>query len=130
MWTRSLMISSAAVMLVLGVLMTFAPREVLIWTGSQAPFLLVLAVQALGALYLGFAALNWMAKDNLIGGIYSRPVSMGNFVHFFVMGANLLRALPAGYHVAVLWVTAILYVVFAVCFGLVVFGRSLPKAAQ
>ena len=62
MWTRLLMISSAAVMLLLGALLTFAPREVLVWTGSQASSLLILAVQALGALYLGFAALNWMAK--------------------------------------------------------------------
>jgi hypothetical protein len=130
MWTRLLMISSAAVMLLLGALLTFAPRETLAWTGSQASSLLVLAVQALGALYLGFAALNWMAKDNLIGGIYSRPVSLGNFVHFFVMGANLLRALPAEYHVTVLWVAAIVYVIFAACFGLVVFGGSLPKAPR
>ncbi len=130
MWTRLLMISSAAVMLLLGALLTFAPRETLALTGSQTSSLLVLAFQALGALYLGFAALNWMAKDNLIGGIYSRPVSLGNFVHFFVMGANLLRALPAEYHVTVLWVAAIVYVIFAACFGWVVFGRSLPKAAR
>jgi hypothetical protein len=36
--------------------------------------------------------LNWMARANRIGGIYSRPVAMGNFLHF-TMGALVLLGL-------------------------------------
>ena len=48
--------------------------------------------QACGVLYLGFAILNWMAKDDLIGGIYSRPVAMGNFLHFFTIAMALVKS--------------------------------------
>jgi hypothetical protein len=35
------------------------------------------------ALYFSFALMNWTAKDSASGGIYARPVSLGNFAHFF-----------------------------------------------
>ena len=72
--TRALMACSAMFMLLAGVLLTFAPQEVLAFGGSRPEPISVLVVQAAGALYLGFAVLNWMAKESLIGGIYSRPV--------------------------------------------------------
>ncbi len=90
--TKFLMVLSAVVMLCLGVVLTFAPGEVVqAASGSQAPLLTAIA-QACGALYLGFATLNWMAKDNLIGDIYSRPVAMGNFLHFFGMAMAFIKA--------------------------------------
>jgi hypothetical protein len=125
-----LMMASAAVMLVLGLLLTFAPQEVVGWGGSSAPAVPALIAQAAGALYLGFAILNWMARYNVMGGIYSRPVALGNFAHFFVMGLALLRALPGGHRMPVLWVTAFAYAVFAIWFGLVVFRSPRPKEAH
>jgi hypothetical protein len=115
------MISSAVVMMLLGVLMIFAPREVLAWGGSQAHLFPVLVIQSAGALYLGFAMVNWLARGNVIGGIHSRPISMGKLVHFFVMAATLLRALSAGRGSVVLWVAVFAYAMFAGWFGLVVF---------
>ncbi len=114
-------------MLVLGFLLTFAPREVLGRSGIEAPLIAILLIQAAGALYLGFAVLNWMGKDNLIGGIYGRPVALGNFVHFFVMSLTLLKALTAAHAMPMLWVAAFVYVVFAIWFGLVVFRSPLFK---
>ena len=51
--------------------------------------LLTLIARACEALYLGFASLNWMAKDNLIGGIYSPPVAIGIF---FAISMALLKS--------------------------------------
>ncbi len=122
--TKILMASSALFMAALGVAATFLPQEIIAALGGGGGRTLPLLVQVLGATYLGFAMLNWMAKESLIGGIYSRPVSVGNFLHFAIAGIALVKAVVAGERaVAVLVFTAI-YVVFAVAFGAVVFGRA------
>lgn len=125
--TSLLMMSSAITMLALGLSLTFAPQEVLTSAGSSPSWVLFVIVQATGALYLGFAMLNWMAKDNLIGGIYSRPVALGNFLHFAVMAMTLLRVFAAGHHTTPLLAVLSLYLVFAAWFGLVLFGVSLKR---
>lgn len=60
--TRYLVSASAIVLGLLGLVSTFAPDHVLRGLGAPiSPGHLVM-VQALGALYLGFAGLNWMAR--------------------------------------------------------------------
>src|SRR5256885_11160647 len=81
MTSRTLMRVSALFMGVLGLCGTFLPQEILAYAGGAPRAFEVLAIQVAGALYLGFAFLNWMAQANLIGGIYSRPVAMGNVCH-------------------------------------------------
>lgn len=122
--TKILMASSALVMAALGVAATFLPQEIIAALGGGSGRTLPLLVQALGATYLGFAMLNWMAKESLIGGIYSRPVSMGNFLHFAVAGIALVKAVMAGERAVAILACTALYVVFAVAFGAVVFGRA------
>lgn len=122
--TKILMASSAFVMAVLGVAATFLPQEIIAALGGGGGRTLPLLVQVLGAAYLGFAMLNWMAKESLIGGIYSRPVSMGNFLHFAIAGIALVKAVAAGERAVAVLVCTAIYVVFAVAFGAVVFGRA------
>ena len=117
-------------MLMLGLLMTFAPQEVLTWGGSQARPFPVLVVQAAGALYLGFAMVNWTARGTVIGGIYGRPVALGNLVHFFVVAATLLRAVAAAHGSRVLWAAFVAYAVFAGWFGLLVFRGPSRETAR
>lgn len=120
--TRILMSFSALVLAILGLAATFAPQELLTHFGGNGDRYSVLMVQVFGAAYIGFAMLNWMARENLIGGIYSRPVAMGNFFHFTVAGLALLKFVVVG---AVrspdTIITAIVYCVLAVWFGAVVF---------
>lgn len=118
------MISSSIFLLFLGLATTFAPQELLRYTNTATSPVAVLMEQAAGALYLGFAILNWMAKDNAIGGIYSRPVALGNFLHFLMMTLVLLRLTAAGHPAPWLLVIAVLYTIFAVLFGLLIFARS------
>ena len=118
---------SALFMFGFGVLLTFAPTElVLAAGGSRLPLVIALA-QACGALYLGFAVLNWMAKDNLIGGIYSRPVAMGNFLHFFVMAMALVKESVSLPRSAGTFALIFIYVLFAICFGVVLFRHPKTK---
>jgi hypothetical protein len=121
MKTRSLMGLSAAFMAGLGLAASFLPQELLSWSGSQPVGTAVLAMQVAGALYLGFAMLNWMARPNLIGGVYGRPVALGNFVHFAVVAVVLLKALLAGQLPAGTAALAAAYAAFAAWFGLVLF---------
>ena len=124
MSTKILMSSSALVMAALGVAATFLPQEIIAALGGGVGRTLPLLVQVLGATYLGFAMLNWMAKESLIGGIYSRPVSMGNFLHFAVAGIALVKAVVAGERAVAVLVCTAIYVLFAIAFGAVVFGRA------
>jgi hypothetical protein len=126
MKTKALMTLSAILMALLGIAATFLPQEILSSFGAAPRGLEMLQVQILGALYLGCAILNWMARANLIGGIYSRPVAMGNFVHFAVVAVTLLKALIAGERAEAVLIGAVLYSIFAVWFGLVVFTH--PRA--
>jgi hypothetical protein len=127
--TRVLMIASAAAMGFAGVALTFAPQEVLAWAGVEPHGFAVLVAQAAGALYVGFAMLNWMAKDVAIGGIYSRPVTVGNFAHFCVMGGALVRVAVSSQRNGFILLVALLYLVFAIGFGLLLFisPRSVAK---
>jgi len=118
--TRVLMIVSASVLAVLGLAASFVPREILIFLGARPDPMPVLLVQITGALYLGFAMLNWMAREGLIGGIYGRPVAFGNFMHFTVVALAMLKALIAGPRPPMVIAFAVVYWIFCLGFGWVV----------
>ncbi len=115
--------SSAVFMGLLGAAASFLPQEILVWSGTTPERWSAVIVQIAGALYLGFAALNWAAQANLIGGIYSRPVALGNFIHFTAAAMALLKAVAAGEREVVLLFGLAAYTLFAVLFGRVMFGR-------
>ena len=71
MKTKVLMVSSALFMAICGVLFQFAPHSVLSYFNADSDGILPVLVQIIGALFLGFAMMNWMAKAVLIGGIYA-----------------------------------------------------------
>ncbi|MFB9863507.1 hypothetical protein [Rufibacter immobilis] len=125
--TRFIMLASAALMAGLGLIASFLPHELLQQLGEETTGIMPVLVQVLGALYLGFAILNWMAKGILIGGIYARPVALGNFMHFLVGALALLKA-GQHLHGYVLWPLALGYSVLAVLFGLIAFRH--PLAAK
>lgn len=126
--TRILMVLSALLMAILGVAGSFLPQELLFELGAPAEGLLVLVVQITGALYLAFSVLNWTARANLIGGIYSRPVALGNFLHFVMVTLALWKAVVDGQYEMAVIVGAVVYTAFAVSFGFVLFTH--PRAVK
>lgn len=124
--SKLLMTLSALFMAGLGIVATFAPAEILGHYGLNQGVIGAVFVQVAGALYVGFAILNWTARANLIGGIYSRPVALGNFVHFTVAALALLKVVARFTSAGEIIAGAILYSVFAVGFGFVVFTS--PRA--
>ena len=115
------MISSALALAIVGLPALFLPQEILNNIDGIPNGFIVSGIQIMGALYLGFALMNWMAKSVLIGGIYSRPLSMGNFFHFVVGAITLLKISFSQPHLKYIWIPCIVYSFFAFCFGVVSF---------
>ena len=116
------------VMAVSGVLMAFAGSALIFFSeyfceyvgaAHNGPLLLIL--QILGGLYFGFAMLNWTAKSNLIGGIYSRPVAIANFAHFMIGGLALTKGVFVVENTLSVGAVAFVYIVFALIFGKITF---------
>jgi hypothetical protein len=126
--TQVLMSLSALFLAILGIGGSFLPQEILAHFGEQTRGLAVLLIQVTGASYLGFAILNWMARAVLIGGIYARPVAVGNFLHFAVVALTLGKAIAGGGpRGAEIIAACAASSVFAVWFGLVVFTSPAQK---
>ncbi len=123
--TRILMMASAFFLGALGISFTFLPEEILQYLHIAENQLLTLLLQVLGALYLGFAVLNWMTKNSIIGGIYGRPLIVSNFLHFGVSAIALLKVAFKSEHVSLVWTWTIFYTVLAVAFAYVWFAN--PK---
>ena len=124
--SRLLMSVTAALLAAGGLACSFAPQELLALVGAPAPPGLVLGVQALGAAWLGFALLDWNARGAPFGGIYGRPVALGNFLHFAVIALALAKAAFAVPTLAMLGTTAIA-AALVIAFGAVIFGPA-PRA--
>ena len=126
--TKLLMASSAILMGIAGVSLLFLPDEILSISGYSTGGLNSIALQIFGALYIAFCVLNWLARANLIGGIYSKPVALANFAHFFIGGLSLLKGAAVAEFPA-LWVIGMIYSVFAVLFAVIAFGNPLKEQA-
>ncbi|MCC8410594.1 hypothetical protein LJ707_16745 [Mucilaginibacter sp. UR6-1] len=120
--TKLIMTVAAVFLAAMGFALSFAADEIIKVLGGTPTETQMLCLQLLGAMYYAFALLNWMAKGAIIGGIYNRPVAIGNFTHFVMGSIVLTRAvltndtMPAS--IAVL---AGLYVVLAVLFAFITF---------
>ena len=74
----------------------------------------------LSALYLGFGILNWMAKGTLIGGIYNKPIAIGNLMHFGVGAIALIKVISSiQTHTGIIIVLTAIYLIFAILFAYV-----------
>tara|TARA_B100000795_G_C22758264_1_gene422450 strand:- start:769 stop:1020 length:252 start_codon:yes stop_codon:yes gene_type:complete len=72
----------------------------------------------MGAMYLGFAMLNWMAKGPLIGGIYDKPIAVGNFMHFGVGALALVKIISKiQIHSEIIIYLTVIYSVFGIFFA-------------
>jgi hypothetical protein len=129
MKTTALMTASSIFMAVLGLIFTFAPDEAMGYFTLEPTAFVLLLIQVCGAMYLGFAMLNWMVRSGLVGGIYNRPVVVGNLLHFAMVTLVLLRGILGGHINSVFVIGICFYAVFAVWFGLVLFTHPVKQQA-
>jgi len=120
--TKLLMTTSSIFMGLLGITLSFMPNEIINLLDQGSNKYSVLTLQLAGALYFGFAVTNWMAKGILIGGIYARPLAIGNFSHFLIAGLALSKFLANDSNPSTcFYILTIFYALFAVAYGFILF---------
>lgn len=116
------MTANALILGALGMALSFLPQEMANVLQLQSDPILL---QLLGAGYMGFAMLNWMNKEKILGGIYGRPIVMANFAHFMIGGLALVKMVMKESSATTLLILTGVYVVFGVAFAFMVFKH--PK---
>lgn len=112
--------------MIIGVLFSFVPDEAVSYLGwnSESAILFQLA----GAMYFGFGMINWTARANLIGGIYGRPIALGNFTHAAIAGLALVKiAMREGGSPAIVGFVVV-YLLLAATFGYIFFTHPKLKS--
>ena len=126
--TKTLMIISAIFLAVNGFGFTFFPNEIAGLLINDDNYIFILILQMLGALYLGFSILNWMSKASLIGGIYNKPILIGNLLHFFTASMALIKlAFKVETNLQLIFSYTIIYSLFTLSFGYVFFTNPSLK---
>jgi hypothetical protein len=125
--TKWIMIATSLLLGVSGIALTFAPDLIIGSLGVNPSQVSIILGQILGALYFGFATLNWMTKESLIGGIYNRPIAVANFTHFMIAGLALVKASISNPQIPILLILVSgVYAVLALLFGILLFRHPIP----
>jgi phage shock protein PspC (stress-responsive transcriptional regulator) len=121
MKTKLLMTSSALFCGIIGTLLLFLPIEIAEYLGVEPTIITILFLKILSAIYLGFGILNWTAKGTLIGGIYNKPIVLGNLLHFAVGAIELIKVISSiQTHREIIIFLTVFYVIFALLFVYVI----------
>ena len=126
--TKLLLTVTALLLGLAGLVALFVPEVLLGATATVPPNSLLSALlQVLGALYFGFALVNWTARDSAFGGIYGRPIGLGNFTHFTIGALTLLKVAASGSATPLVLGALLVYAALAAVFGWLLFvARGLP----
>ena len=124
MRTRIVMTSSAVFLGLIGLFLSFMPHEVLAFYSVSTSEPIPLLLQLGGGGLVGWAMVNWTARGLLIGGIYSRPLTLGNLIHFVAVTLALAKAMPGLDFQPLTAALLFGYGLFAACFGYLVFWNG------
>jgi hypothetical protein len=100
-----------------GVALLFAPDVIVPALVPGFPPGALWLAQLLAAAWLGVAALDWLQRATLLGGIYGRPVVLANLVLYFVGDLAVLRALREPGAPRALWLFVVPATLLAVAYG-------------
>jgi hypothetical protein len=126
--TKIVMTSASIILGASGATLIFASDIVLSNLSIDINESSLLLGQVVGALYFGFAMLNWMTKESLIGGIYNRPVAVANSTHFMIAGLAILKAVVSNPELPkILWAACVAYVAFGILFMIILFRHPVKS---
>ena len=124
--TKLIMTLRAIIMGATGIILSFASDYIISFLNLGTDLITLLFFQILGALYFGFAMLNWMNKGRPIGGIYNRPVAVANLCHFGIAGLALIKGAISNPDLPIsIWCVAIVYIVLGIAFGIILFQQPI-----
>ncbi|WP_027483285.1 hypothetical protein [Deinococcus pimensis] len=113
---RALFSVTGVVLLASGLPLLFAADVVAAWLnlpGAAGE----LAVQLIASGLLGLGAVNFWSRGQFVGGIYGRPLGLGNLLCFLSAWASLGRAVGAGVLPPSMWVAVVLSAVLTLAFA-------------
>ena len=113
--------TSAALLLVCGLALLFAPDVLLPRIVPGFPPTALWLGQLLAAAWIGVATLNWSHRSAVLGGIYGRPVVFANAVLFLVSALGMVKALQAPNASGTLWFFAVPAIVLATVYFALLF---------
>jgi hypothetical protein len=108
---------SAALLLAGGLALLFAPDAILPRLVPGFPPAGAWLGQLLAAALLALAALDWLSRKALLGGIYGRPVVLANVAFYFIAALSLLRHILGRDVPAAFWAVAVPVAILAVVYG-------------
>lgn len=108
---------SALLLFVAGLLLLFAPDTVLPAVVPGFPAAGMWLGQLLAAAWFGVAALTWLQRRAVLGGIYGRPTVLANFALYFISALTLLRVLLSHGAPPTLWAAVAIASALAVAYG-------------
>ncbi len=83
-----------------------------------------MVAQLFGAAILGLGVIDWLVRGILREGPFRGPILLGNFVYFLAgFFALLFGRLTLPGPNQLVWFNVVLYLVFALAFGVLLFGR-------
>lgn len=121
MISKVIVTAAALFLLALGIGLDFLPQEAAARIGLGTTPMAALPLQVLAAAFLGMGFLNWFSKANPMGGIYSRPLALQNFLCFGVGAVPLDRAALHGGVPPALGAAAVVFTLFALAFAYLLF---------
>src|SRR5688572_15430765 len=95
MSSRAVSTLSALLLGIFGAVLLFAGDEVARRIAPGAAPVVDVVVQLLGGAWLGVATIDWFTRGLAIGGIYGRPIVLGNLTLYLVTAATTLKAAHA-----------------------------------
>lgn len=112
---------------IIGISASFIPHGILTFIGLSTNQPLPLLIQVMGAMYFAFAMINWFAKNNLIGGIYGKPIAIGNFSHLMISSLALVKGINNDSISSVILAIAVVYLISAILFSFIAFCNPVKR---
>lgn len=120
---------SAGYNALLGLLTSFLPEEILIALNVPANPISIVLIQILGAFFIGFAMINYLAKSSPIGGIYNKAILMGNIAYHCIATIVFIKfVLSDNLYAEVVIVLTAMYLILGA--GFLRLNFVMPKAQK
>ncbi|MDZ7720201.1 MAG: hypothetical protein U5K72_15405 [Balneolaceae bacterium] len=115
--SKIVLISSAIINAILGIAITFLPQETGQFIGTTEMNTADLALmQILGSALIGIAIINYMSRGITIGGIYGKPLLLGNLVFHLATGLGLIKYVFSAESWILFGLPALLYLILTAGF--------------
>jgi hypothetical protein len=89
--TQKLMITNGLLNGITGLALIFLPADLLVLVDDSTSRLAILITSLLGAALFGIGMLNYLGRNAIFGGIYGKPILMGNLVFHTVVAINMVK---------------------------------------